>query len=259
MLGVRLQVVAFFGIGHVARAVEQRVPKAPRCFILLFDSLEAAADLIVQRHRAVQFGAFRFAQREFRPNFSRRQHLADVTENERRQRHPQREQDRVDEKSRQLSAAYRHDHARDSTERYATNADGRGRTTSPSRKKLGVEPDRMLAADGQNTGEPGGSKANDFSARARTPAGRHCSVSPESPAADWTESRNRPRARHHGTAAGRTFAACAAPTRSRPGPAAWRPFPWFCRPSREPCPRFGASDGWNSAANPRRGNAAGRS
>ena len=33
-------------------------------------------------------------------------------------------------------------------------------------------------------------------------------------------------------------------------PAAWRPFPWFCRPSRESCPRFGASDAWNSAANP---------
>src|SRR5580693_3237784 len=191
MLGVRLQVVAFFGIGHVARAVEQRVPKACRRYTLLFDSLESAADLIVQRHRTVQFGAFRFAQREFRPNFSRRQHLADVTENEPRQRHPQREQDRVDEKSRQLSAAYRHDHARDSTERYATNADGRGRTTSPSPKRLGSLPDRMLAADGRNAGEPGGSKANDLSARAGTRAGRRRAFSPAAPAADWF--RHRPR------------------------------------------------------------------
>src|SRR5580700_10096756 len=71
-----------------------------------------------------------------------------------------------------------------------TNADSRGRIPSPSPKRLGTEPDRMLAADGRNTGEPGRSKADDFSARARTPAGRH--FSPESPAADWPESRSRP-------------------------------------------------------------------
>ena len=165
MLGVRLQIVAFFSIGDIARAIERCAPKARRRFRLLFDGLEAAADLVVQRHRAVQFGNFRFAQRELRPNFSRRQHLPDVTENEPGQRRPQREQDRVDEKSRQLSAAFRHEHARDSTERYATNADSRGRITSPSPKRLGAEPDRMLAADGQNTGEPGRSKADDFSAR----------------------------------------------------------------------------------------------
>src|SRR5580700_6595719 len=42
--------------------------------------------------------------------------------------------------------------ARDSTERYATNADSRGRTTSPSPKRLGAVPDRMRAPDGQNAG-----------------------------------------------------------------------------------------------------------
>src|SRR5580704_14032688 len=42
--------------------------------------------------------------------------------------------------------------ARDSTERYATNADSRGRKTPPSPKRLGAVPDRMRAADGQNTG-----------------------------------------------------------------------------------------------------------
>src|SRR5580704_18828146 len=221
MLGVRLQIVAFFAIGlkDVVGAIEQRAPKALPRFRLLFDGLEAAADLIVQRHRAVQFGNFRFAQRELRPNFSRRQHLPDVSENEPGQRRPQREQDRVDEKSRQLPAAFRHTHARDSTERYATNADSRGRTTSPSPKRLGAEPDRMLAADGQNTGGPGKLKANDFSAKARTPAGRHCSVSPESAAADWPESRNRPRARHHGRPARWSFAAAgAARTCSRSAP-----------------------------------------
>src|SRR5580704_14190810 len=258
MLGMRLQVVAFFAIGNVVGAIEQRAPKARRRLRLPFDGLEPAADLVVQRHRAVQFGDFRSAQREFQANFSRRQHLADVAENEPRQCRPQREQDRVDESSRQLPAAFRHDHARDSTERYATNADSRGRITSPLPEKLGAEPDRMLAADGQNTGEPGRSKADDFSARAGTPAGRHRSASPEAPAADWPESLNRPRARHHGTAAGRMFAECAAPTRSRPGPAAWRPFPWFCRPSRESCPLRDASDcGWNSATIP--DNAAARS
>src|SRR5580704_11193357 len=195
MLGVRLQIVAFVGfrLTDIVGTIEQRAPKAPRGFRLLFERLKAAADLIVQPQRAIQFGSFGLAQREFRPNFSRRQRLPDITENERRQCRPQREQDRVDESSRQLSAAFRHEHARDSTERYATNADSRGRITSPSPKRLGAEPDRMLAADGQNTGEPGRSKADDFSARARTPAGRR-SVSPESPAADWPESRNRPRA-----------------------------------------------------------------
>ena len=82
MLGVRLQVVAFFGIGDVVGAIEQRAPKARRRLRLPFDGLEAAADRIVQCYRTVQFGDFRFAQREFRANFSRRQHLADVTENE---------------------------------------------------------------------------------------------------------------------------------------------------------------------------------
>ena len=137
MLGVRLQIVAFFGIGlsGVVRAIEQRVPKAPRRFRLLFDCLEAAAHLIVQPHRAIQFDVFGFAQREFRPDFSRRLRLPDIADNESRQRHPQREQDRVDESSRKLSAAFRHHHARDSTERYATNADSRGRTTSPSTEK----------------------------------------------------------------------------------------------------------------------------
>src|SRR5580704_9719790 len=210
MLGMRLQVVAFFAIGNVVGAIEQRAPKARRRLRLPFDGLDPAEDLIVQRHRTVQFGDFRFAQREFRANFSRRQYLADVTENEPRPCRPQREQHRVDESSRQLPAAFRHDHARDSTERYATNADSRGRTTSPSPKRLGAEPDRMLAADWRNTGEPGRSKADDFSARARTPAGRRCSVSPESPAADWPESRNRPRARHHGRPARWWFAAAGA-------------------------------------------------
>src|SRR5580698_92557 len=43
--------------------------------------------------------------------------------------------------------------ARDSTERYATNADSRGRTRSPLKpKRLRAEPDRMRAPDGQNTG-----------------------------------------------------------------------------------------------------------
>src|SRR5580704_8597923 len=225
MLGMRLQVVAFFAIGNVVGAIEQRAPKARRRLRLPFDGLEPAADLVVQRHRAVQFGDFRSAQREFQANFSRRQHLADVTENEPRQCRPQREQDRVDESSRQLPAAFRHDHARDSTERYATNADSRGRIISPSPKRLGAEPDRKLAADGQNTGEPGRSKADDLSAKAGTPAGRHCSVSPESPAADWPAPQNHPTVQHHGMAAARTFAAGAGWTLSRPVPAAWRPFP----------------------------------
>ncbi len=107
-----------------------------------------------------------FAQREFRPDFSRRLRLPDIADNESGQRRPQREQDRVDESSRKLSAAFRHHHARDFTERYATNADSRGRTTSPSPKRLGAVPDRMRASDGQNTGEPGRSKADDVSARA---------------------------------------------------------------------------------------------
>src|SRR5580700_6247338 len=42
--------------------------------------------------------------------------------------------------------------ARDSTERYATNADSRGRTTPPSPKRLGAVPDRMRAPDRQKTG-----------------------------------------------------------------------------------------------------------
>src|ERR1700675_4780205 len=43
--------------------------------------------------------------------------------------------------------------ARDSTERYATNADSRGRTKSPlTPKRLEAVPDRMRAADGQNAG-----------------------------------------------------------------------------------------------------------
>ena len=63
MAGVRLQIVVFFGIRlmEIAGAIEQRAPKALRLFRLLFDGLEAAADLIVQPHRAIQFGDFRFS------------------------------------------------------------------------------------------------------------------------------------------------------------------------------------------------------
>src|SRR5580704_14049462 len=90
-----------------------------------------------------------------------------------------------------------------------------GAQPRPQPKRLGAEPDRMRASDGQNTGEPGSSKADDVSARARMRAGRRCSFSPAPPAADWPERRNRPRALHHETAAARTFVADAAPTRLR--------------------------------------------
>jgi len=107
MLGVGLQIVAFLGVclPDIVVAIEQRVPEAR--FGLLFAGLEPAADLVEEPHRAVQFGDFRFAQREVGPHVPRRPDLPDVAENEPGQHHPQREQDRVDESSRKLSAAFR--------------------------------------------------------------------------------------------------------------------------------------------------------
>ena len=67
MLGMRLQIVAFFGIYlmDVVGATDMRAPKVLRDFRLLFDCLNTAADLVVQPHRAVEFGGLGFAQREF--------------------------------------------------------------------------------------------------------------------------------------------------------------------------------------------------
>src|SRR5579864_6980208 len=210
MLGMRLQIVAFVGVGlrGVVGAIEQRLPEAR--YRLLFDCFEAAADLVVQPHRAVQFGGFGFAQRKVRPHAPRRPDLPDVTENEPGQRRPQREQDRVDESNRKLAAAFRHPHTRDSTERYATKADSRGRT-------------RPYAENAKSVSCPnaGGRRAKCGRVVCKRTAPRR--------------------------GADRRSAAGAAPTRSRWCPAGWRPFPWSCR---EPGPRHGASGGWNSATSP---------
>jgi hypothetical protein len=65
---------------------------------------KAAAHILVCEHGPVQFGRFRFAEQEFRPDAPHEQRVPDITEQQYRQYRPQREHGRIAERTRKLFA-----------------------------------------------------------------------------------------------------------------------------------------------------------
>lgn len=68
MLCVRFDILKFVDVVlvRIGSLTKQSAPEGVRALALLADFLEAAASLLVQRYRAIQFHRLGFAQREFR-------------------------------------------------------------------------------------------------------------------------------------------------------------------------------------------------